>query len=365
MMKVGFPGKPVCIPCMPWRWHVMAILLWVLLALPGAPLLFGGGIHDGSRPGGASEEGIPLSDTSLRVGILPDLDSVPLVMARELGFFHAQGVSVELVAFKNPVNRDGALQTGAIDGAVSDLLAAAFAAEGGFSLRAVAKTDGSYKLLGSAPGGIDTLEKLGAGEVALSRNTIIEYCTDRILSAGGYGRDFIEKVSIPQIPVRLEMLKSGSLDGATLPEPLASLAVAEGAHILGSSDDLGINPGVLLFSEAALQNKHDALVRFVSAYNRTVAWIASRKGATAQEELRKRVVDVAGFPPSAREVLQLPEYTMAELPLEREVQQVMEWLQTHGLVQGEYRYQDLVDPSILKTVQELNGTLRGSPPSSE
>ena len=45
------------------------------------------------------------------------------------------------------MDRDSALQSGNLDGAVSDMLAVAFAKDGGFDVKVTSMTDGSYKLI--------------------------------------------------------------------------------------------------------------------------------------------------------------------------------------------------------------------------
>ncbi len=295
--------------------------------------------------GGSAEAGGASGDTAprvLKIGILPDVDSVPLVMARELGFYREAGASVELVSFGNPMNRDAALQAGEIDGAVSDLLAAAFARKGGFPLFAAAATDGSYKFLASGAKEKASMETIENGEVALSRNTIIEYCTDRILEARGYAPEYIRKVSIPQIPVRLEMLNSGKLDGATLPEPLASAALASGAVLLGSSDELGINPGVLLFSEEVISERSGELKAFFDAYNAAVSWLNVQETSDAMD----KIIRASGFPESVRSVMVLPRYSPARLPSEKEVEEVVEWMLSHSLIEERYAYADLVRRAV-------------------
>jgi NitT/TauT family transport system substrate-binding protein len=303
----------------------------VLLAVLSCPL-WAGGSSESDKVSGDTGTGV------LKIGILPDVDSIPLIMARELGLFREAGAAVELVPFGNPVNRDAALQAGEIDGAVSDLLAAVFARKGGFPLFAVTGTDGSYKLLASGAKGISSLENLENGEVALSRNTIIEYCTDRILAAGGYLPDHIRKVSIPQIPVRLEMLNSGKLDGATLPEPLASAAIARGAVLLGSSDELGINPGVLLFSEEVIRERSGELKALFAACDSAVSWLNAQTSPAAMES----IIHAAGFPEGIRDVMVLPHYSPAHLPSEKEVEEVVEWMLSHSLIEERYGYADLV-----------------------
>ena len=163
---------------------------------------------------------------ALSVGLMPDTDSVPFIVAREKGFFAEEGVEVTLHPFKSAMDRDAALQSGQLDGAVSDLLAAAFAKAGGFDVRVTSSTDGAYQMIAGKGNEAKDVRALAGADIAVSRNTIIEYVTDRILRENGMASDALQKVSIPQIPARLEMLQNGKLPAATLPEPMASIAVA-------------------------------------------------------------------------------------------------------------------------------------------
>ena len=69
----------------------------------------------------------PQHDVSgpLRFGVVTAVDSLPVILAYERGFFAEEGVAIELIRFPNPLERNTALQTRQLDGAVHDLLDAA------------------------------------------------------------------------------------------------------------------------------------------------------------------------------------------------------------------------------------------------
>ena len=150
----------------------------------------------------------------LTVGLMPDTDSIPFIIAEQQGYFKEEGIEVELMPFKSAMERDAALQSGNLDGAVSDLLAVIFARSGGFAVHATSYTDGSYNLIAGGQAGISSVDGMRGKEIAISRNTIIEYVTDEVLAAQKMNEYDVSKVVIPQIPVRLEMLQSGNLDAA-------------------------------------------------------------------------------------------------------------------------------------------------------
>lgn len=179
----------------------------------------------------------------LTIGLMPDTDSLPFIIAQEKGYFAEEGITVHLQQFKSAMDRDSAMQSGNLDGAVSDMLAAAFAKDGGFDVKITSATDGSYKLVAAPEEKAASAAELQGKDVAVSRNTIIEFVTDQILAEQKLPGDSINKVVIPQIPTRLEMLQNGKLAAATLPEPMASIAIHNGCRFVTGSDQLGINPG--------------------------------------------------------------------------------------------------------------------------
>jgi NitT/TauT family transport system substrate-binding protein len=212
---------------------------------------------------------------SLAVGVLSDLDSVPIVIADMRGFFKDAGLEVRLERFPSAMNRDAALHSGALDLAVSDLLAASFALDSGLGVRVVQATQGAYRLM-SAPGSrIKTISELKGKRIGISKNTIIEYALDRMLAAAGMQSGDIVKEVIPQMPLRLEALRAGKIDAAVLPEPLASAAALDGSTLIDSSERLEINPGVIIASPAAALNKAAALAAFRAAYDKAVEYLAS------------------------------------------------------------------------------------------
>ena len=274
----------------------------------------------------------------LTIGLMPDTDSLPFIIAQEKGFFREEGIEVNIEQYKSAMDRDSALQSGNLDGAVSDMLAVAFAKSGGFDVKVTSFTDGSYKLIASKDSGIKDVKGAAGKDVAVSRNTIIEYVTDQILAKENMDGDSINKVIIPQIPTRLEMLQNGKLAAATLPEPMASIAVHNGCQFVTGSDELGINPGVILFTAKAAADKKAEIQAMYRAYNKAVAYLNN----TDRAEYIDLVIEKGGFPPVAKEALKLPKYHEAALPKESDVVDCIKWLNSKNLVTETYSYQDIV-----------------------
>ena len=264
----------------------------------------------------------------LAVGVMPDIDSVPIIIAQEKGYFAEEGLKVDIQKFKSAMDRDAALQSGNLDGAVSDMLAVAFAKSGGFDVKVTAFTDGNDRLIAGREEQAAVPQDLAGKDVAVSKNTIIEYVTDAITASQNMTEGSINKVVIPQIPTRLEMLQNGKLAAATLPEPMGSIAVANGCKFITDSETLGINPGVMMFTAKAVDGKRAELLAFYRAYNKAVKYLNEHP----QEEYIDLIIEKSGFPAAAKTALKLPKYREAGLPAEKDVTEYISWMNQKGLI---------------------------------
>jgi NitT/TauT family transport system substrate-binding protein len=277
------------------------------------------------------------STEPLKIGILPDVDSLPFIVAKEKGMFKKADVNVELVSFKSPVERDSALQSSQIDGAVSDILAAAFSLDSDMKVKITSITNGRYALLVSGDSGFDNITDLKHVDIGISKNTIIEYMVDTMLTKAGIKSVDIAKIAVPQMPVRLEMLRTGKLKAACLPEPLATAAVNDGAKILADSAQLEVVPGILLFAENAIDDKKEEISRMYEAYEQACDYINEN-----HDPVRDIMVDIAGFPELVRQNFDFIEYTPVKLPEQKDVDSVIEWLLSKHLIKKSITYDDMV-----------------------
>lgn len=281
---------------------------------------------------------------NITIGLMPDVDSIPFVIAQEKGYFKEEGITVTLKPFKSAMDRDSAMQSGNLDGEISDMLAEAFAKEGGFDTVITSITTGSYKLVVNKDETVMSIKELKGKDVAISKNTIIEYVTDKVMAEGGLTAADINKVIIPQIPARLEMLQNGKIAAATLPEPMATIAVKNGGRILNSSDKLGINPGVMIFTTKAVNEKEKEIQAIYRAYNKAIDYLAKEP----MENYIDLLIEKGGFPGAVKGTLILPQYKKPIAPETKDVEDVIIWLQARQLISKGYSYKELVDDRFVR-----------------
>lgn len=276
------------------------------------------------------------------IGVMPDVNSVPFIVADQKGLYKEQGADVEVQMYMSAVERDAAMQAGKIDGEMSDILSAVFSMQEGFQVRMTSVTEGDYVLLAGKDSGIRQIQDFSDKEIGVSTNTIIEYAADSMLMKNGLPSEKIKKTSIPKIPVRLEMLQNGKLNGACIPEPLSDLAEAEGARVIARSSEQGLAPSVMVFSKASIDQKKDEIRKVYKAYNAAVQQINNNP-----ESFKDLVIEKAKFPEELRPILKFPGYHQAVAPEERDIRNVMDWMKSKGLLKQNLEAGDMIEGNLL------------------
>lgn len=285
---------------------------------------------------------------TLKVGLMPAVNSIPLLVAEEAGYFEDEGVEVELVMFSAQLYREAALQGGEIDGTVSDMINAIGELESGLAIRVTSLSDGRFSLLTAPDSPIRSFEDWRAlppdrkVKTGLLENSIVNYATERMLERAGADPSHIDLIPTVQIPARLEMLLSGELEAACLPEPITRVALAGGARLLGETDVLPEPPGVILFTAKALSDKEREIKAMYRAYNRAVKELSADADAW-----RGVIVEKGQFPPAAKDTMVLPAYGPASLPSEAVYADVANWMVEKGLVRNAPAYREIVAGGFL------------------
>ena len=286
---------------------------------------------------------------SLKIALMPIPDVLPFHVANELGFFEEAGLRVEAFQVASPVDRDNLMQAGQIDGMLTELTTTAYFNRDRPTIKIVAiarRPMGGHALFSilSAPG--SDLKKpadLAGVPIGVSMNTVIEYVTGRLLTSYGVGPGDLNMKSVPVIPERFQLLMQGQLKAATLPEPLASSAVAAGANLIVSDSarpDYSIS--VLGFSTDALSTRASEVRLFLKAWDRAAARL-NADPKTFLPLMRKKI----RLPANIQNTFSSPEFPRREVPTAGQWKDVMEWMIAQKLLKQPLPYDDAVTRAFL------------------
>ena len=287
-----------------------------------------------------AEEKIPLT-----LGILPVIDTLPLIVATEQGFFEREGVAMKLLYFASALERDVALQSGRLDAYFGDLLNTLLLINSGQRLTlvtTVVRTDPRqrmFALLVSPRSRMTGMGELNGGDVAVSRASIIEYLLDRMAAQAGVQADKIKKLEVGSIPIRFQMLRAGQVKAALLPEPLASKAEMEGAKVLADDRALNTTLTVVAMKSEALRKHPGLSMRFEKAYGKAVEAIDAHP-----ERFASLLAERTQVPASLKGRFKVPFFPRPEKPRKQDVLSIEEWLLKRGLVSRATPYETMMAP---------------------
>jgi len=258
----------------------------------------------------------------IRIGLMPDAGALPLLLMDE----------VVTVPFFSARERDTAMQLGELDGMMGDLVGFFTFTSKGIPLKVLTVTESRFLLVGAPGSEVSSGDDTIPWRVGLSENSVIEYMVDR----WAQGRP-VEKVAIPQVPVRMEMLSQGQIPLAGLTDAMAWPLLAKGFPIIRDQRDGDEEPGVLLFSQAFLNRKDTDLDKFRKDWNNAVAEINRNPG-----KYRDLLEETARIPRIEGQPYPMPVFRPVTLPTEAQVASVLFWFRDKFGWSGPVRYEDII-----------------------
>ena len=217
--------------------------------------------------------------SAMRIGVLPAADSLALYVASEEQLFARHGLEISIVPFQSAMEQAAAVRAGALEGYFGDIMNVLLMHESGVPQEIVATTSYSggmpddsygpgsrYFGIAVAPGSPHTtIGDMAGTDIAIGRATIVDYMLDSMLESQALPSDHVNHLDIRQIPLRMQLLLNGKIDGAVLPEPLLSLVEAQGARVILDNRRLSMPLAVVAL------NKEQALPETVRAFQAALA----------------------------------------------------------------------------------------------
>ena len=324
-------------------------------------LILGACSSTASNPGGAEDvfgevfdedediEDLEENPVTLRIAVLPIIDTIPLFVARDEGIFEELGVDIEFIPVSSAPELSQMIASEQADGMVTDGLTVAFFNKEEIQLQIVrygqipSEDRGHFFILAARDSGIASPADLKNVEIGISEGTIIEYITDRLLEKEGFSAAEIETIAVPKIPDRMALLGSGEIQAAVLPDPLASLAVLQGASIvLDDSQSPEYGASVYVFSKEIIDEHPDAIRAFVEAIDIAVGLLADDP-----QEYTSLLVENKLIPQPLVDNYVIPPFPYG-IYSEAEWADTLLWAQEKGLLSVNIPYEEAINTSFVE-----------------
>lgn len=311
-----------------------AILIITIIAL----ILVGGCTSDKPDP----------ANNKLKIGTLPIEDILPILVADRQSYFSEAGIEVELIPFQSAVESQSAVQSGQLDGMITDTIVAVLLNNSGLDVKITSLTlgatpeEGRFAIIAAPGSDISSPADLKGKTIGISNNSIIEYVTDNLLEEAGIDPSEITKISVPKIPVRLEMLLNNQIDAIVVPDPLVSFAEFRGSKIIiEDTATQNLSQAVIIMTPKALEEKDEALKLFYSAYAKAVKDINSNPA-----DFKDLLIANVNIPEPIANSYNIQKYPEPRLPQPEEINNVIEWLDKKQLLSKPASYEDLIDKGL-------------------
>ncbi|MBE0672828.1 MAG: ABC transporter substrate-binding protein [Anaerolineales bacterium] len=286
---------------------------------------------------------------TLKIAVLPIIDTLPMYVAEMEGLFAKHDVTVEFVPVASAPERDQLLAAGQADGTINETLSVMLFNKDTVQMQAVryalrpVEGFGHFFVLASTQSGITDAQGLKGIEIGVSQGTVIEYVTERLLQAEGLTADEIKTIAVPKIPDRMALLASGELSAGVLPDPLASLAMSQGAvKVLDDSLHPEYGFSVISFRKEVIDANPEAVKAFLAAIEEATELI--NKDAAKYTSL---LSDKGLVPPPLLETFKVPPFPGGEVPTEEEWNDALTWAKEKEMLTTDISYNDSVNGSFL------------------
>ncbi|MFT5702302.1 MAG: NitT/TauT family transport system substrate-binding protein [Desulforhopalus sp.] len=285
----------------------------------------------------------------LRLALLPIPDVLPVYVALEKGYFKELGVEVEPLSVGSAVERDQLMQAGKVDGMINEISGAANFNRDKNQVKIISVARAPigdnplFRILAAPGSGITTVADLAGVPIGISKNTVIEYISTRLLTAGGLTGEEIVYKSVPVLPERLQLLLQGQLKAVTLPDPLGAAAIKAGAiEVVSDIRKRDVSASVITFSTDSLTNKTELVKGFMVAWDRASQDL--NQDPAAYEALMLKKIRV---PKNIQGEFAIPPMPIKTLPTMAQWDDVMTWMVEKDLLDAPLVYEESVISDFL------------------
>lgn len=244
------------------------------------------------------------STIALKIAVLPAEESIVIRIAEEQGFFEQNGLSVQIIPFQSALEIGSAMRAGSVDGQFADIINVLIQNETGapqtiiFGTNHSAREQRHFGLVVGPNSKRRTLADLQNVKIAISSSTVIEIMLMEALKQVDLNQEYLDIVDIKSIPIRLQMLLSGQIEGAMLPEPLVSLVEAKGGYTILDDVNISASISVISLSNDLLQGETGEKLAgdFTQALMQACEYINANP-----DKVREKMIETGLLSPEAKE----------------------------------------------------------------
>lgn len=305
------------------------------------------GLSSGCKNGGNSAAELT-SDVSdrycLRIGLLPTYECLPFYVAEHYGLCDSLGLCLKTSPYMSSMDVDTAFFRGHVDCSVSDLVKCSIIESRGDSVRAIFCSDLDISIVSSKTSRLSDVKNIKEKIFALTRNSVLDLYADNLLSSVKLESIDLNKPQINNLEIRTSMLLQNQYDGAFLPEPWSSIAVAGGCTKISNTHDISDMSDMfcILVHDSLLTHRSCEIKKLIVCYNQAVDYINSHPN---QRNDFLSLLSLPNLYPDSLS-LPLPHYSHARRIPEASLSKCRQWSLGRGLIEKR-KIHSIIDSTLV------------------
>lgn len=275
----------------------------------------------------SSDELARADSMALHVALTPSLSSLPAYYAEQTGLWDSVGVDVRLMRYEAQLDVDTALINHHAEMALSDLIRALRLFGEQTPVWALMSVDEPIAMVAVKGRRVKKINQLKERMIAISRLSVTDYWCDRFLEFSTEPQTDFYRPQVHSIKLRADMLRTGLMDAAMLPEPYTSWMLATDNVLIHQTgkDDIRLMAWVATKESMADTVRFQQIERFTQAYRMAAEQIESGEGNDIVRDILHREY---GLPREMADTLEIPSLSIGETPARKDIDKAIEWLQS-------------------------------------
>ncbi len=196
-----------------------------------------------------------LDSAALKIGVMPTLDCLPIVVAERLRLYDTLDVSVHLRRYRAMSECRKALEMSLVEGAVIDtlLMVEMNKVEEGWLYEGM-RLPMKWHFLTAKKARLTRFDQMGDKMIAADGHGMSYQLAQQANDSLGRKKQQAFIIQVEDLAVRTKMLQTANVDAALLPEPFATRAMEDGAKEIPVKQGKPYRCGVVAFRKNAMKS---------------------------------------------------------------------------------------------------------------
>ena len=260
---------------------------------------------------------------ALKIAVMPTLDCLPFYLAEDHDLFDT-AVDIRLKHFTAQMDVDTAMMNRRVELAVTDLVRAERMIKQDSSIGYLTATNAYWQLITNRIARMTQLKHLEDKMLAMTRYSVTDMLGDLAVDSVKLKPEFVFRIQINDVNIRLKMLENNEMDALLLTEPQAAQARLLKHKVLLDTRSLDMKMGAVVMRNKEMneRNRKRQLDVMIKGYNDACDSI-NKNGVAAYSDL---VMKYCKVKKNTVESLKDIKFEKISVPRQQDIECARKWL---------------------------------------